>query len=58
MHEQQRTHWRICPECLDEIDWACADCNCCSECCECEEEEDEDDEEDGTDLRCDGPDRG
>jgi len=43
--EAQRCHWRICPECLDEIDWCCPNCSCCEDCCECEEEEDDDDDE-------------
>ncbi len=42
--EQQRCHWRICPECQEELDWCCPNCNCCEECCQCEEGEEEDDE--------------
>jgi hypothetical protein len=38
----QRAMWLICPECLDDVDWACENCACCEDCCECEEEEDED----------------
>jgi hypothetical protein len=44
-YEWQQCHWRVCPECLDEIGWACATCHCCEECCECEEEEEEEDDE-------------
>jgi len=43
--DQAGIHWRICPECLDEIDWACENCSCCEDCCECEEEEDDDDDD-------------
>jgi len=46
-HEEQRVHWRICPECRDDIDWACANCGCCEDCCSCEDEEEEEDDEDG-----------